>query len=262
MFTVGSDLGLGRSNRVTDGNICWLAGPKEQYNADIQSKSHQNWWCHPLSCGTQHKTEKNTPSHYEHMLICQRHWCTWIKCNKSRLLPYIWFEFAIRIQPSYELKDRIFLPTQPVSFGKFCSFVDRIPSRILLAGSGRRPAALATSKARLHHWPARRGMRRSWFHPARLFAHFCTVRHCLCQMSVKSVGIVLTISSLTYLDFDLKVSSYWTSHNFSTGVDSKHPRHPGREFCSLEGCSATTCWKYSSLKLIKASRRDKVLVSL
>ena len=30
---------------------------------------------------------------------------------------------------------------------KIASFVDRIPSRILLAGSGRRPAALATSKA-------------------------------------------------------------------------------------------------------------------
>ena len=70
------------------------------------------------------------------------------------------------------------------------------------------------------------------------------------------------VGFITYLDFDLKVSSYWTSHNFSTGVDSKHPRHPGREFCSLEGCSATTCWKYSSLELIKASRRDKVLVSL
>lgn len=193
------------------------------------------------------------------MLICQRHWCTWIKCNKSRLLPYIWFEFTIRIQPSCELKDHIFLPTQPVSFGKLpvLWIGYQVASSWQVLGEDQQ---LWPPQRRLHHWHQRRGMRRSWFHQGRLFAHFCTARHCLwCQMSVKSVGIVLTI---TYLDFHLKVSSYWTSHNFSEGVNSKHPRHPGREFCSLEGGPATTCWKNSSLELIKASRRDKVLVSL
>jgi len=54
---------------------------------------------------------------------------------------------------------------------------------------------------------------------------------------------VLTIKYTHLPRFWSKGKFIWTSHNFSTGADSKHPRHPGREFCSLEGGPATTCWK-------------------
>ena len=195
------------------------------------------------------------------MLIWQRHWCTWVKCNKSRLLPYIWFEFAIRIQPSCELKDHIFLPTQryPLENCQFCGSdtkshpLGRFWEKTSSFGHLKGEVTSLTSQARDASFV---------ISPARLFAHFCTARHCLCQMSVKSVGIVLTIKYTHLPRFWSKGKFIWTSHNFSTGADSKHPRHPGREFCSLEGGPATTCWKNSSLELIKASRRDKVLVSL